>query len=271
MDARNRYGLIFFLVLTFAISSIHYVRSFSGASLGSVVPFLMWTPGLCAIVTQLVFRRTIAGLGWRLGPWRYLGLAMLLPVVYGLAIYVPVWVVGGGRFDAGFLATVFPILPLALAQNLVFALGEEIAWRGFLVPALYRAGGFAWSGIASGIIWGLWHVPLIAVGGYGAGTPAWYAVTCFMIAVTAMSVTLAWLRLRSASIWPAVLYHGVHNLAIQRIFDGSTIDTGWTKWITTEFGIGLTIASVAMSVYFWRRRGELTTPASAVAAPTSRR
>jgi hypothetical protein len=44
---------------------------------------------------------------------------------------------------------------------------------------------------------------------------------------------------------------------IQSIFNGSTMDTGLTKWITTEFGIGLTIASVAMGVYFWCRRGEL--------------
>jgi len=46
-------------------------------------------------------------------------------------------------------------------------------------------------------------------------------------------------------------------LTIQGIFDGSTIDTGWTKWITTEFGIGLTVATVAMSLYFWGRRQEL--------------
>ena len=257
MDAKNRNAVIVFLGMTFAVSSIFYRWSFSGALLSSVVPFLMWTPGVCAIVTQLVFTGTIAGLGWRPGPWRYLGLAILLPFVYCLAIYVPVWVVGAGRFEGSVLARAFPLLPAALAQSLVFALGEEIGWRGFLVPALYRGYGFAWSGIASGIIWGLWHVPLIVVGGYSAGTPAWYAITCFMISVTAMAVTVAWLRLRSGSLWPAAFYHGVHNLAIQGIFDGSTIDTGWTKWIMTEFGIGLTIASVAMSVYFWRRRDEL--------------
>jgi membrane protease YdiL (CAAX protease family) len=72
-----------------------------------------------------------------------------------------------------------------------------------------------------------------------------------------MSMAVAWLRLRSGSLWTAALYHGVHNLSIQGVFDGSTINTGWTKWITTEFGIGLTIASVAMSVYFWRRRADL--------------
>ena len=162
-----------------------------------------------------------------------------------------------GRFNGSFLARAFPLLPLALVQNVFFALGEEIGWRGFLVPALYRVRGFAWAGVASGLIWGIWHVPLIMFGGYSAGTPAWYAVTCFMISVTAMSVTVAWLRLRSGSLWPAALYHGAHNLTIQGIFDGSTIDTGWTKWITTEFGIGLTFATVAMSLYFWGRRREL--------------
>jgi membrane protease YdiL (CAAX protease family) len=256
-DAQDRKSVLCFLALTFGLSSIFWGRSFGGASLNSVVPFLMWTPGGCAIVTQLVFNRPIANLGWRSGPLRYLALSILLPLIYCSAIYVPVWILGAGRFNGRFLARAFPLLPLALVQNVFFALGEEIGWRGFLVPALYRVRGFAWAGVASGLIWGIWHVPLILFGGYSAGTPAWYAVTCFMISVTAMAVTVAWLRLRSGSLWTAALYHGAHNLTIQGLFDGSTVDTGWTRWITTEFGIGLTFATVAMSLYFWRRRGEL--------------
>ena len=49
---------------------------------------------------------------------------------------------------------------------------------------------------------------------------------------------------------------GVHNLAIQGIFDRSTIDTGATRWITTEFGFGLVVVSVLIALYFWSRRGE---------------
>ena len=257
MGSEDRKSVLCFLALTFGISSIFYGRSFAGAPLNSVTPFLMWTPGVCAIVTRLVFHRPIAKLGWRAGPLRYLALSILLPLMYCAAIYVPVWTFGGGRFDGRFLVRAFPLLPLALVQNVFFALGEEIGWRGFLVPALYRVRGFAWAGIASGVIWGTWHLPLIIFGGYSAGTPAWYAVTCFMISVTAMAVTVAWLRLRSGSLWTAALYHGAHNLTIQGLFDQSTADTGWTKWITTEFGIGLTFATVAMSVYFWCRREEL--------------
>src|SRR5262249_10581715 len=51
MDTRDRKSVLCFLALTFGISSIFWVRSFRGAPLNSVVPFLMWTPGVCALVT----------------------------------------------------------------------------------------------------------------------------------------------------------------------------------------------------------------------------
>ena len=174
MDTRTRNSLIVFLTLTFAISSIFYGWSFSGAPLNRVVPFLMWTPGLCALFTQLTFRHTIAGLGWRPGPLRYLCGAALLPVVYCLVVYAPVWLTGAGQFDGSVLGRVFPLLPFALAESLVFALGEEIGWRGFLAPTFHRTRGFGWAGIAVGIIWGVWHIPLVVARGYDAGTPLWY-------------------------------------------------------------------------------------------------
>jgi membrane protease YdiL (CAAX protease family) len=95
-------------------------------------------------------------------------------------------------------------------------------------------------------------VPLIVGSGYNAGTPAWFAIPCFMISVTGMSLILAWLRLRSGSFWPAAVFHAVHNIVIQGIFDGATMDTGPTHWITTEFGIGMVICTALLGAYFWR-------------------
>ena len=84
-----------------------------------------------------------------------------------------------------------------------------------------------------------------------------------MISVTAMSVSIAWLRLRSGSLWTATIYHAAHNVAVQGIFDGSTIDTGVTKWITTEFGIGLVITSVAFRLFLALALGTLMSRADA--------
>jgi uncharacterized protein len=212
LDTKTRNSLITFLALTFGLSAIFYVWSFSGVSLEQVVPPLMCIPAVAAIITQLVFYPTLSSLGWRLGPLRYLALVILIPIVYCLVIYVPAWLTGLGRFDRDSLGKLLPFLPMAFVSGLLMSLGEEIGWRGFLAPTFYRGLGFAWAGIGTGIIWGLWHMPLIVGGGYDAGTPAWYGIPCFMISVTGMAVMLAWLRLRSGSLWPATLFHCVHNL-----------------------------------------------------------
>ena len=68
---------------------------------------------------------------------------------------------------------------------------------------------------------------------------------------------LAWLRLRSGSLWTGVILHASHNVFIQEILDPLTMDTGRTKYVTTEFGVGLAIAYSILALYFWRRRDEV--------------
>ena len=80
--------------------------------------------------------------------------------------------------------------------------------------------------------------------------------------VVASSFVCAWLRLKSGSLWTAVIPHASHNLYIQDIFDPLTQDRRITKYVTTEFGIGLAVA-----YYFWRRRGEVQTMGEKVAVP----
>lgn len=264
MNMKTRMSVIVYLVLTFAGSAICYAQVFAGASLNQVAILLMWMPGLAAMVTQLLFYRTLGGLGWRRPHWRDLAIAVAIPIAYCIIIYLPVWLTGLGRVDTGKLAQALALAPLGVAASLLTALGEEIGWRGFLAPALYRLGGFGWASLTTGLIWGIWHLPLILSSDYNAGTPSWYAVPCFMVSVTGLSVMLARLRLHSDSLWPAALFHATHNAIIQGVFDASTIDTGPTRWITSEFGVGLTLVSIILGIYFWRR-GDL--PAGQDMAP----
>ena len=69
------------------------------------------------------------------------------------------------------------------------------------------------------------------------------------------SFILAWLTLRSCSLWPAAIFHGSHNLFIQSILTPLTRDTGPTKYVIDEFGIGLVITVAIAAIILCRQRG----------------
>ena len=274
MQTRPPYAraeLLTFLALTFALSAIFWgliVRAGSlGAQGGLYVLALMWCPGVSAIVTRLAFHRSLRGLGWRWGETRWAVLAYLLPLAYAGVAYGVVWLTGLGGVDFSRLGTPLALfLTLGLLQSLLSATGEEIGWRGFLVPALAQRMSLGGVALVSGIIWALWHMPLIVFADYNAGTATWWAVLCFGVMVVALSMPMAWLRLRSGSLWPAAILHASHNLFVQGFFDRVTVDSRWTRWITTEFGAGLAVTIAVVAWLFWRARGALPAADAAVAA-----
>ena len=259
--------IITFILLTFAISSISYCLMFSTGSASRVVLAWMWSPGIAAILTQLLFRGKLRDLGWRPGEARYLALGYALPLIYAPAIYVFAWGTGLGGFHGqpfviGRLHVPFPISTFIFAfvgmiPNCITALGEEIGWRGLLVPELSRITTFTRTALVSGIIWAVWHYPAIILADYHSKAPLWFDLSTITVAVFGMGVFTAWLRLKSGSIWPAVLWHANHNLLIQTIFLGMTTDTGLTEYIVDDFGAGVLVSSLIVGYIFWRKRSEL--------------
>ena len=258
-----------FLVLTFALSSIFYVFFARAKTLsaggGLYVGMLMWCPGISALITRLIFQRNVRGEGWAWAPSRYELAGYALPIAYAACAYAAVWIFDFGGVDLGrFKTNAFRFVTLGLALNLAFALGEELGWRGFLVPKLAERLSFTGTAIVSGIIWASWHMPLIIFADYNGGTPTLYSIACFAVMVVGISVPLAWLRLRSGSLWPAALLHASHNLFIQGFFDVVTVDTGPTKYLLSEFGAVLALAAAITGWMFWRL--DRTHPALGIAS-----
>jgi membrane protease YdiL (CAAX protease family) len=254
---RLRAELTTFLVLTFALSSIFYVFFAHAKTLsaggGLYVGLLMWCPGVSALITRLVFQRNVRGEGWAWGPTRYELAGYALPIAYAACAYAAVWIFDFGGVDLGrFKTNALGFVTLGLLTNLAFALGEEIGWRGFLVPKLAEGTTFTRTALISGIIWASWHMPLIIFADYNGGTPTLYSIACFAVMVVGISFPLAWLRLRSGSLWPAALLHASHNLFIQGFFDVVTVDTGVTKYLLSEFGAVLAFAAAITGWLFWR-------------------
>src|SRR5262249_23099094 len=234
----------------------------------------MWSPALAAFGTKKIFGENIRDLPWRWGRARYAWLAYLIPIGYALPIYLVVWLTGLGSFDTSILSKIaadfvlhdFP-QPVVLAVFVLMtatvgmvgklsrALGEEIGWRGFLVPELSKVVGFPGIGLISGLMWAAYHYPVLLFADYNADAPRWYGVTCFTIWVVGGSFIMAWLTLRARSLWPAAILHASHNLFIQSILTPLTKDTGPTKFITDEFGIGLVITvTFALIILLWIRK-----------------
>jgi uncharacterized protein len=232
----------------------------------------MWSPALAAFATKRIFGESIRDLPWRWGDSRYAWLAYVIPIAYALPVYLFVWLGGFGAFDASLLSkiardfgwlnfppalvlTLFVVITgtLGMVGKASRALGEEIGWRGFLVPELAKVVSFPAIGLISGIMWAIYHYPVLLFADYNAGTSAWFGLTCFTLGVVAESFILAWLVLRARSLWPAAILHASHNLFIQSIFTPLTSDTGSTKYIIDEFGVGLVITTAIGAVIVWRK------------------
>jgi membrane protease YdiL (CAAX protease family) len=277
-DARKATSIYLLLVLGFSalLWTLMIWAGHLAMGFGMAVMCLMWCPALAALVTCRLTGRSFRSLAWRWPEGRYVAAGYFVPLAYAALAYGAVWALRLGGWNSNFVATVAQgfqlrgmpawgslvlyILLFATAgiiRSTASALGEEIGWRGFLVPELAKQMSFTKLSFLSGTIWAAWHSPILLFADYNAGTNRWYALGCFTVMVISGSFIFAWLRLKSGSLWTAALLHGSHNLFVQLIFDRMMRDTGRTLWYTTEFGAALAITSAGFALYFWTRRAEV--------------
>jgi uncharacterized protein len=245
-----------FIGLTFLFSIVFYAILLSAESMhdvGWAVTALMWCPGVSAIITSLIYYKSIKNLGWKPGKIKYLALSFLFPISYSLIPYLIVWISGLGGFDASrFDESWIMFWTLGFIGSCSSALGEEIGWRGFLVPELLKHMSFTKATLITGFIWATWHLPGIIFSDYNSGGGPIYSTLMFFIVVLGVSFVFSWLRVKSGSLWTAMIVHAVHNLFVQGYLDVVTIDTGITKYITGEFGVALAISAALIGFFLWK-------------------
>lgn len=258
---RNVWGYVALtLVVSFAFEA-WMLRSAGGlAALGGYSAWLlMWIPGVLSLVWRLVRREGFRDIGLGLGKLSAWGWAHLIPVLCALFAYALSFAFGIVHFLPGteghkplgqWIISTIVIAFVGLPLSAGTALGEELGWRGYMVTRLVR-GGVRFPLVTSGIIWGVWHLPLIVFGDYNASGHPWLSAAMFMVAVTFGGVIFGWLRLAGRSVWPAVLAHAVHNLYFQAIFD-KAFDGDNEIYFATEAGVFPCIFYAAIAAWLWR-------------------
>ncbi len=197
----------------------------------------MWLPGISALLVKALFGKK-EQLNFGLRPrfrklWGYWAAAWLMPLaltLLGAVVWfaaapqsfdpalgqlgaaVDIYSMGNGRMFGGLILGLN--LLIAPFFNLIFAAGEEIGWRGYLYPALRRGMSSAKAALVSGLIWGLWHAPIIALGhNYGTDYTGWpfAGIAAMCLFCIGFGGLLVWLRERTQNVWPAALAHGALN------------------------------------------------------------
>ncbi|MGE5379432.1 MAG: CPBP family intramembrane glutamic endopeptidase [Methylocystaceae bacterium] len=249
---------------------------------GPILIFYMFGPFLAAIITQklMVKKEIVAPLAisFKLNKWFWL--AWLLPPVLAFTTLGITLLFPGVSFSsdmAGMFARYqslmspeqyqqmqqqinhLPVHPiwLILAQGLIAgatvnalaAFGEELGWRGFLYSEL-KSIGFWRSSFIIGLVWGIWHAPLI-IQGYNYPQHPLLGVLMMTIWCMLLSPVFSFIRLKTQSVIGASLFHGTLNgtvsLALVLIRGGNDLTTGL---------LGLpgfiTLAVVNLGIYWYQ-------------------
>ncbi len=240
---------------------------------GLLLPLMMFTPTIATLIVTRWISRPAQGIvkatGLGLGKGRrwgwywlfaWLGVPLMViatPFVGALFGVYPLDINNFSAYralleqspQAATLLQTVPIQMLVLAQlaavllapllNSLFTFGEEWGWRGYLLPQLLPLG--QWPALLiSGVIWGLWHAPIILLG-YNYPLYPQLGVLLMTVLCVLLGIIFGWTRLATGSVWPAVIAHATLNGSAGVVLLLARADapintamagiTGWTGWL----------------------------------------
>ena len=264
--------IIIFLVLVFALTSpFHYAivnlypsRIYVGA--------IMWCPAIAAILTLTIKGSPVSSLIWKWPNWKYIQWSYLVPAFYAILTYVLIWIFGLGGLandetilewakemgltgigtlspSVAVIAGVFLLGSIGVIRAMATTLGEEIGWRGFFIYELRKVLSFTGVSVFSGLVWAAWHWPLLV---YYSNNILLEFIT-FFIVIISMSFMMTYYTFKSRSLWPAVLFHAVSNVYIQKILPPLTTKVEGAEHWLGENGIMFAIVTCVFGIYFWRK------------------
>ena len=264
--------IVTFLVIVTLLSSIFHYAIVNLYPSSIYIGALMWCPALATILTLKLKGRSIASLNWNWGDWKFIRLSYFVPALYGVITYILIWIFGFGGLTnteaitvwanelglmgIGSLNTTSIIIiavillgTIGVLKAAATTLGEEIGWRGFLIYELKKVLSFTGVSLFSGVIWASWHWPLIVY----YGDHVILELTTFFVVIISMSFIMNYYTFKSKSLWPAVIFHAVSNVYIQKILPELTLINQGTKHWHGENGIMFAIVTFLFGVYFWRK------------------
>jgi len=233
--------------------------------------FLVWgtAPVVSALVMVFLLRDKVS-LGFRLrfrGNGRWYALSVLaypvtIAVVLGLGLML------GASSISNFAVRTFAtaMLPLAVIY-FIFAIFEEVGWRGYLAPRVYGLNDSLLGHALVGVIWASWHFPYLRDLWAHTSEGLVTLLPRFILGAILFSVVYGEIRMRTGSVWPAVLMHWMGNTVANTLLAGFAgegfvaLVTGkeWLGSFGVEGVLMIVLFGLLGGVLYLRRRGQKET------------
>ena len=169
----------------------------------------MFFPLISVVIVQAIHKEPILkGLGISFKLNRWFVVAWLLPVVFNVVAMFASALFPPMRFSTE-TPTIVSGLSAGITINALFAFGEEIAWRGWLLKQ-FEGVKFLKTSLIIGAFWGIWHAPLIAMGHNYAQHP-FIGLVMMIIWCTLLTPIIQYIRIKSKSVITATIFHGTLN------------------------------------------------------------
>jgi len=263
----DKRALKFYLIATFSISAlIEVVWIYFGeaATQAGISTLLMFIPLIIAILVSRKFYKKQNALGFNRCNFIYVIFSILIPMIYLVLSYGLFWLFSKGSYVGNLsklteYAKIYSgkeipdniaiIISLVVTFPMCFitALGEEVGWRGLMYPVMQRIWGWKKAIILSGFIWMVWHLPLVIAGLYLPDTVIAFRIPAFIVEVLAINVIITWIRMKSYSVWSAILFHAIHNYFDQIILQTLTKNPN-SSYFVGETGIITIIFTVLIAI-----------------------
>ena len=225
--------------------------------------FLIW--GIAPLLVSLLMRAVTkdwSDLGARPGirknvRW-YLVSLLAYPVTIALALFIGSLISASSvsQFSMGsFIQAALP----AMVIFFVFALFEEVGWRGYLAPKMYSLGINVYVAHALvAVVWASWHLPYIReLSSYTTEGLATY-IPRFYLGAFAFSIVYGEIRMITATFWPAVLMHWVGNTIANPLVAGFVLFSVGKEYLGSVGVDGLIMIAffglLGVAINRWRSR-----------------
>ena len=251
-------GLFYGLAMTLSLIVILLFRAV--APQARIVSWAnMMTPLLATVIMLFVVThdgvtrngRSSLGLGrsgWRTWPLALLGPIPVFAVIYGLA-----WLSGVATLVAPTDNSWLPDLIIGLLFGILLALGEEIGFRGYLLPRLLELGRKR-AIILSGFLHATWHLPLIFL------TPFYLTegnrlltIPVFLLLLTAGGTIYGALRLATDSLWPSTILHASFNAYLDVFTALTVMSSPLAIYLVGEGGVLTLLVTAVVALWFIQR------------------